>query len=145
MFARSAGLWARADLAALLTFVAATPWLFFGAQPWVFFAPSVLALFFAHEMKCARWSFGLAMATLATQWVILLTILQTFSVHKLLPVVVEGNPLAEVSWQAATIAENVPAEVWLIVAKAPTVLAFTLFFAVVVRTAFRTAPLVREC
>ncbi len=135
----------RRDLCSSGTFVAAMPWLFIGPFPWLFVAPPLLAVVFARQVGSGRQGLRLAAASFAMLAIILITIVRSHSVRRLLQQRIPGNPLADVSWQVFTLARNVPAESWYLVAKAPTVIAFLLLFGVLVQTALRKPPIARGC
>ena len=141
----SAASGSKRDFRTAVTFVAAMPWLFVGPFPWLFVVPPLLAVVFAREMQGGRQVFRLAAASFVTLGIILIAILRSHTVRTLLHQDIAGNPLAEVSWQAFTVARNVPTETWYVVAKAPTVIAFIILFALLVRTARNGPAVVREC
>ncbi len=129
---------ARRDVCAVVTFIAAMPWLALAPFPWLFAIPTALAVLFAREMGCGRQGIRLAAGTLSALLVIMTAILRT-PLRKLADVNVPGNPLAEVPWQIAVVARNVPADAWHFIARAPTAIAFALLLA-----GFVQAVLVKE-
>jgi hypothetical protein len=127
----------RRDFYTVVTFVAATPWLFIAPVPGLFAIPPVLAILFAREMSSGRQGMRLAVGSLLVLTGIMLSILRWQTVHKTLPLEIPGNPLAEVSLQMFTIARYVPTDSWYFVARAPTVIAFVLLFAAFIHAAGR--------
>ena len=132
----------RRELYSACTFVAAMPWLTIACFPWLFVAPLVFSLLFTLELRTARQAIRLGVGSFLILCVILLSIVKWHVEHRIAPPILVGNPLAEVSWQVFTLATYVPLEPWLLVAKAPTLVAFALLLAVLLRTAARRPALV---
>jgi hypothetical protein len=132
------------DLFGVVTFVAAIPWLLLAPVPALIAVPSGLAVVFTREMNIGRQGIRLAVASFAMLIVMLFSVLGSHAAGKPFSVTVPGNPLAEVSWQAFTVARNVPLEAWHVVARIPTVIAFVfLLFALVRATARRPIVLAK--
>jgi hypothetical protein len=121
-------------------YFAAIPWLLLMLYPWLYLAPAALAVLFANEMGFARQRVLLAVAS---NLPIIAAAIADFWRHPTNVVVLPdmpGNPLAEVSWQIYMLAKFVPPEPWYFVAKAPTVIAFLVLFAMLANAAFRRRP-----
>jgi hypothetical protein len=144
MLLSSAAAGRRRDFFSVVTFVAAMPWLLMAPVPSLFVIPPVLAIVYTREMNTGRQGIRLAVGSLIALVAMMLTVLRSHTARKALNVHISGNPLAEVSWQAFTIARNVPADAWYLVARIPTVIAFVLLFAAFVRAAARKPSFLDE-
>jgi hypothetical protein len=125
----------RHDFYSVVTFVAATPWLYIAPAPWLYIVPAGLAIFFTREMRSGKLGLRLAAGSLLALSAMLFAILHSQTARPSLHVVVRGNPLAEVSLQALVAARYVPTDWWYYVARAPTVIAFALLVAALARVA----------
>ncbi len=131
------------DVLAIVTFVAATPWLLIGPFPLLFPAAAVLGVAYARSMNCARGAPALGAASLATLALIFIGIVHANAPRAGFDARISGNPLAEAAWQIAVLARNSPPDSWCIFAKGPTVIAFLALFAALIGAARRGAA--REC
>jgi hypothetical protein len=130
---------------AAIMFVAAMPWLQIGAFPLLSPAAAVLAFVFARKVHGERHALRCGAATFVLLIAIFIAIVRSHVARAGITVHVDGNPLADVSWQIAVLARNAPPEPWYLFAKAPTMIAFVLFLIVLVRVALQRTPRVREC
>lgn len=128
----------RRDFCAIVTYVAAVPWVHIAPIPWLYVVPPVLAVAFAHAMGCGRQGVRLAAGSLIGLALMMIAIVCLHTPYNVSNAHIEGNPLAEVSWQMFVVSRFAPPDYWHIIAKAPTVIAFLVFFAVAVRTALGT-------
>jgi hypothetical protein len=129
----------------VVTFFAAIPWLSIAPSPWIYLGPPVLAVIFARELECGRHALRVGAAAGVTLGIILLAFSRSHLPRALVMHTVAGNPLADDSWQAFMQALFVPPESWYLVAKAPTVIAFLILFAVLAGAALRKPLSALEC
>jgi len=119
------------------TYFAAIPWLFLMFSPWLYLAPAALAVVFANEMRFARQRLLLALASNVAVSAAPAAGFWRHSTHVGIVRDMPGNALAEVSWQMFVLAKFVPPEASYMFAKAPTVIAFLVLFAMLANAAFR--------
>lgn len=104
-------------------FVAAMPWIYLTPYCALYLFVIVLAIIYVRESRCANQGLRLAIFSGACLAAGILTLLAHHA-RDISPIIVAGNPLAEVSWQAFTLAWNVPIQPWYVIARMPTTLAF---------------------
>jgi hypothetical protein len=121
------------------TFVAAAPWLIFCPFPVLFAAIAVLGAAFARLMDVGHISaaFGLAVFWLATG--LCASVALTVRPYVAVPFHPAGNPLAEVAWGRFVNAIGEPAQLWVVLAKLPTIAAFAVLLAILLRMSLNGA------
>jgi hypothetical protein len=135
----------RRDAWVVVTLFAAIPWLSIVAFPLIYLGPPVLAFIFARELQSGRHALRVGAIAGITVGVVLLAFFQSHLPRAFAMHTIGGNPLADDSWQAFMQALFVPAESWYLVAKAPTVIAFLILFAVLAVAARRKPVPAFEC
>jgi hypothetical protein len=122
LLATSAATGVRRAVLVFATFFACVPWLIAAAFPYLFVPTAVLAVVFARVMRTARTGAGLGLSSF-----IVLGLLCSIVVHShARPMSFEspaGNPLAEVGWGLFVDATSLPAQIWFLAGKIPTLLA----------------------
>jgi len=117
------------------TFVAAAPWLIFAPFPVVFVAVALLAAAFAKSMNVAHIGAALGLGAFWLAAGLCVSIIVSLRPYVARPFVPAGNPLAEVAWGRFVSAHAAPPELWVVLGKLPTIAAFAVLLAVLVRSA----------
>ncbi len=126
----------------ILTFIAAVPWLICAALPPTYVAVAILGAVLARLMDCRRLSVPLGLSCLLILGGIAVAVIGSPGSHSAvvsLRAVPAGdaNPLAQVAWGKYVRATSTPEQLWYVLAKVPTLLAFCAGLLLMCRVAFR--------
>jgi hypothetical protein len=123
------------EVGSAVTFVAALPWLFVVGFPLLYIPSIAVGLVYASEMMAGdnRWRFvsaifsGLTLMKLAAH--------ERVAHLSHVQLVVPGNPVAEVPWGRFITAIGVPTQMWYVLIRMPTILAFAVALIFISRVA----------
>jgi hypothetical protein len=121
------------------TFVAAMPWLLLAPFPILFVPLAVAGVVFARAMRAGAISIALGLCSF---WLALgLCCAVAYSARRYVPFapIAHGNPLAEVAW-SRFVARGAPPELWVVLSKGPTIAAFLVVLALLVRMSLTAPP-----
>jgi hypothetical protein len=131
----------RRAIFATATFAAAMPWLIAAPFAYLFVATAVLGITFARCMGTSR--IGVALGAGSFIVLVLLYVAVAHSHALGIPSATPqtGNPLAEVAWGSFVQATSLPAQIWYLAGKIPTLLGFGVMLSALLEAAWTESKL----